>query len=177
MSNGDTDRLHFLLDTVAREGRQLLGTAGRLFATRVDATWVANLEQKPEAAERVDAFVARFGRMQDTIGDKLIPELRRRLAETPAAALDNLNRMEKLGLLGSVADWIEARNLRNRLVHEYMRDPEEFAGALNRAHQLVSLLVQTYDNLNRYAKTRFGEGLADWPPLLLQLPRESESQG
>jgi hypothetical protein len=176
VSNGDRDRLLFLLDTVAREGHQLLGTAGRLFATRVDATWVANLEHRPEEAERVDAFVARFGRMQDTIGDKLVPELRRRLAETPGAALDNLNRMEKLGLLGSVVDWIEARNLRNRLVHEYMRDPEDFAGALNRAHQLVSLLVQTYDNLNRYTKARFGEAAMDWPPLL-QPPPEPESQG
>jgi hypothetical protein len=57
--------------------------------------------------------------------------------------------MEKLGLLGSMANWVEARNLRNRRVRECMRDPEAFAGALNRAHQLVSLLVQTYDNLNR----------------------------
>lgn len=166
MNNGARDRLLFLLDTVAREGQQLLGTAGRLFATKVDATWVANLEHQPETAERVDAFVARFGRMQDTIGDKLIPELRRRLAETPAAALDNLNRMEKLGLLGSVADWVEARNLRNRLVHEYMRDPEDFAGALNRAHELVALLVKTYDSVNRYAEARFRGDIKDWPPLL-----------
>jgi hypothetical protein len=176
VSNGDRDRLLFLLDTVAREGHQLLGTSGRLFATRVDASWVANLEHQPEAAERVDAFAARFGRMQDTIGDKLIPELRRQLLETPGAALDNLSRMEKLGLLGSVVEWIEARNLRNRLVHEYMRDPEDFAGALNRAHELVSLLVQTYDNLNRYAKVRFAEAAQDWPPLL-QPPPEPESQG
>ncbi len=97
-------------------------------------------------------------------GTKLIPELWRRLLGTPGAALDNLNRMEKLGLLGSVVDWVEARNLRNRLVHEYMRDPEDFAGALNRAHQLVSLLVQTYDNLNRYAKARFGEAQRTGPP-------------
>ena len=166
MSRGDQDRLLFLLDTAAREGAQLLGTAGRLFTTTVDAAWVANLEQQPEIAERVDAFVARFGRMQDTIGDKLIPELRRRLAETPGAALDNLNRMEKLGLLASVVDWVEARNLRNRLIHEYMRDAGDFAGALNRAHQLVALLVQTYDKVNRYAKARFAESVNDWPPLL-----------
>jgi hypothetical protein len=176
VSNGDRDRLVFLLDTVAREAHQLLWTAGRLFATGIDATWVANLERQPEAAERVDAFVARFARMQDTIGDKLVPELRRQLLETPGAALDNLNRMEKLGLLASVVDWVEARNLRNRLVHEYMRDPEDFAGALNRAHRLVSMLVQTYDNLNRYAKARFGEDVKDWPPPL-QLPPEHESPG
>jgi hypothetical protein len=166
VSNGDRDRLCFLLDTVAREGAQLLGTAGRLFTTPIDAAWVAALEQQPETAERVDAFVARFGRMQDTLGDKLIPELRRRLAETPGAALDNLNRMEKLGLLSSVVDWVEARNLRNRWVHEYLRNPEDVAGALQRAHQLVPLLVDTYERVNRYAEARFREGAKDWPPLL-----------
>ena len=40
---------------------------------------------------------------------------------------------------------------------------EDFAGALNRARQLIALLVQTYGNLNRFARARFGEGVTDWP--------------
>ena len=163
MSDTETDRLVFLLATTEREGLHLLGTTSRLFAVDVDAAWVAKLEDHPETAERVEAFGARFSRMQDTMSHKLIPELLRRMAETPGAALDNLNRMEKLGLLSSVVDWIEARNLRNRMVHEYMRDAEDFANALNRAHELVSLLAHTYNNLNEYAKARFGRAEDDWP--------------
>ena len=124
------------------------------------------MEGDPETAERVDAFGARFARMQDTIGDKLVPELLRRMAETPAAALDNLNRMEKLGLLVSVVDWVEARNLRNRLVHDYMRDAEDFVNALNRAHELVTLLAETYNKINAYVRVRFGQNREDWPPEL-----------
>lgn len=168
MSESDATRLVFLLETAGKEGQHLLGTTDRLFAQSIDAAWVEDLERRPELAERVDAFVARFGRMQDALGDKLVPELLRQLQETPGAALDNLNRMEKLGLLVSVIDWVEARNLRNRLVHEYMRDAGEFAGALNRAHQLVSLLVNTYNRLNKYARTRFGGMARTWPPLLVQ---------
>jgi len=163
LSRTDQDRLRFLLETTEREGRHLLGTAGRLFRENVDAAWVARLDGDPETAERVDAFGARFARMQDTIGDKLVPELLRRMAETPGAALDNLNRMEKLGLLDSVVAWVEARNLRNRLIHEYMRDAQDFADALNRAHELVPLLVQTYNNLSAYARARFGQAAEDWP--------------
>ncbi len=48
--------------------------------------------------------------MNDTETDRLVF-----LMETPGAALDNLNRMEKLGLLSSVVEWVEARNLRNRM--------------------------------------------------------------
>lgn len=164
--HADTGRLLCLLDTVEREGRHLLQTTERLFRGRIDAAWVSALEDNPELAERVDAFAARFGRMQDTIGDRLVPELLRQLLEAPGAALDNLNRMEKLGLLSSVTDWMEARNLRNRLVHEYMRDPEEFAAALCRARELVSVLVDTYNAIHKYAQQRLADSESDWPASL-----------
>lgn len=175
MTNGSEPvRLVFLLDTVWREGRHLQMTTERLFSQRIDEAWVAKLGENVELAERLDAFTARFGRMQDTLGDKLIPELRRMLLENPGAALDNLNRMEKLGLLSSVLDWVEARNLRNRLVHEYLRDEQEFAGALNRAGLLVPLLVDTYNRLNRYSAERWAASSENWPPLLGTSPAPSE---
>lgn len=120
----DTHRLHFLLETVEREGRHLVFTSRRLLGQPIDSDWVEALQDNPDLAERLDAFVARFAHMQDTIGDRVIPQLRKCMLETPEAAFDNLNRMEKLGLLSSVTDWVEARNLRNRLIHEYMRDPQ-----------------------------------------------------
>jgi len=160
----------FLLETVCREGEHLLGTDGRLFRQSIDAAWVEALQAQPELAERVDAFVARFGLMQDTIGDKLIPELRRQMLETPQSALDNLNRMEKLGLMASTLDWVEARNLRNRLVHECQRDALEFASALLRAHELVGLLVDTYNRLRAYAVGHF---LMDAEGLPVALPLRS----
>ncbi|MFW5453675.1 hypothetical protein [Thioalkalivibrio sulfidiphilus] len=155
MSRPDEPRLHFLMDTVAREGRHLIGTTGRLFSQVIDKAWIENLDNEPELAERLDAFVARFGRMQDTLGEKLVPELMRHMQETPGAVLDNLNRMEKLGLLKSALDWVEARNLRNRLVHEYMRDPAEFAQALQRARERVALLVDTYNRILDYVLGHF----------------------
>jgi hypothetical protein len=40
-----------------------------------------------ELAERTDAFVARFGRLQDTLADKLLPTLLDCLAEPVDAAI------------------------------------------------------------------------------------------
>jgi hypothetical protein len=85
----DIEGFRWLLDTARREAERLLDTTHRLFRDEIDAAWVDALEQSPELAERVDAFGARFGRLQDGIGHKLIPELRRLLLEPPAAALDN----------------------------------------------------------------------------------------
>lgn len=162
----EIERFRWLLDTVRREAEHLLGTTRRLFRDDIDAAWVDALARSPLLAERLDAFGARFGRLQDSIGHKLIPQLRRLLLEPPAAALDNLNRMEKLGLLASVDDWVEARNLRNRLVHEYLRDSGEFAAALNRARELVPLLTGTYNRINRYGRERFAGAGGAWPPLV-----------
>lgn len=157
-------RLLALLKIVRREGALLQKTDARLFTAELDAAWVARLENDDDLAERLDAFVSRFGRMQDTVGDKLIPALLRLMAEKTGSALDNLNRAEKLGLLPSVEHWLNARNLRNKLIHEYVSDPEEFAAALNKAHEMVSLLVTVYNSINRYASPRISA--AEWPELL-----------
>jgi len=148
-------RLEYLLVVAGKEVKYLEQTTQRLSVEKIDMDWVAQLDAKPELAERIDAFVARFGRLQDNLGDKLIPEFLRQMLETPKTAIDNLNRMEKLGLLTSVLDWVEARNLRNRLVHEYVDDNQEFAESINRAIELVELLVDTHKLLSSYASEHF----------------------
>jgi uncharacterized protein with HEPN domain len=151
MTGVNVERLHFLLKVAGKETAHLLETTKRLSQENINKIWVEQLEKKPDLAERIDAFVARFGRLQDHLGDKLTPELLRQMLEVPSSAIDNLNKMEKLGLLSSMLDWVEARNLRNRLVHEYVEDPEEFASAINRAIALVPLLVETSKNFTEYA--------------------------
>ena len=153
-----------LLEIVRREGELLLKTDVRLFTSTIDANWVRQLEYDDDLSERLDAFVSRFGRMQDTLGDKLLPSLLRLLAEKPGSALDNLNKAEKLGLLASVIQWLDVRNLRNKLIHEYMQDAEEFALALNQAHVEVALLIATYNAINQFAQSRVES--AAWPRIL-----------
>ncbi|MCE2689447.1 MAG: hypothetical protein LW862_06330, partial [Rubrivivax sp.] len=63
---------------VRREAEYLAQTDGRLFGQVFDAERARTLPLTPELAERVDAFVARFGRLQDTLADKLLPALLRR---------------------------------------------------------------------------------------------------
>ena len=65
--------------------------------------------------------------------DKLIPAVLDAAGEPVAAAIDNLGRMERLSLIHSADAWLEMRRLRNRLVHEYIEQPEDLAPALERA--------------------------------------------
>ena len=134
-------KLRFLADTVMAEAEHLQTTDGRLFAVAMTPERATTLRTDIDLAERTDAFVARFGRLQDTVADKLLPALLDWLAEPVGPAIDNLNKAERLGWIESVEAWIEVRRLRNRMIYEYVRDPAELAAALMAAHAAVPLLV------------------------------------
>jgi hypothetical protein len=142
-------RLRFLAETVTAEARQLRTTDARLFGEPMTSERAAALRHDIDLSERADAFVARFGRLQDTLGDKLLPELLQWLAEPVGPAIDNLNRAERLGWIGSVEQWLMVRRLRNRMIHEYVRDDAELAAALSAAHAAVPLLDATTTAMTR----------------------------
>lgn len=139
------------LEVVMREGSHLAYSVGRLYTMHIDETWVRDLDRNPEVAERLEAFVSRFGRMQDTIADKLLPRWLLALAETPGSQIEILNRAERLGVVESVERWLEARKLRNRLIHEYMEDPVLFSEDIALARDYSSMLLETYNNVCEYA--------------------------
>ena len=136
-----TERLLFLSRVVQKEAAYLRDTDERLFAESFSPERVALFADMPELAERVEAFVSRFGRLQDTLGDKLLPALLAALGETPGAAIDNLDRAEKLGWVDSADAWRAMRKLRNLMVHEYVEDPVILASALQSGHAFVPALM------------------------------------
>lgn len=139
-----------------REVHHLATTDARLFGEPFTLQRAEALRDDVDLSERVDAFVSRFVRLQDTLADKLLPELLRQLAEPTGSAIDNLDRAERLGLVASVDRWLEARRLRNRMVYEYVRDFMELATALNAGHQYVPLLTGAATASNALVVQRFG---------------------
>lgn len=134
-------RLQFLARVVEKETRHLILTNERLFTVPLTTDRVAELDAAPDLAERVDAFVSRFGRLQDSLGDKLLPLLLTALGEKTGAVIDNLDRAERLGLIPSADQWTEIRKLRNQMVHDYVEDPRVLADAMEAAHSFVAVLV------------------------------------
>ena len=59
------------LNLAKKEATHLAYTHRTLYAQHMDLEWVRNLSQRDDLAEKIDAFVSRFGRLQDHIGDKL----------------------------------------------------------------------------------------------------------
>lgn len=124
-----------------KEASHLRYTQSTLFDESIDAVWVNELEQNEERAEKIDAFVSRFGRLQDFIGEKLIPRFAALLGENPKSLLDMLAFAEKMDWLESAEKFIAARKLRNLLVHEYMIDSQLFLQTLLSANAATDMLL------------------------------------
>ncbi len=155
-------RLAFLIRVVGRESDHLALTDQRFFAVPFDVARAECLSADPDLAEWVEAFVSRFARLQGTLEDKLIPVLLAALGARPGAAIDNLDRAERLGFLQSVDQWMAMRQLRNQMVHEYVEDPMILAGALQSAHTFAPSLLSAVGAI-RDEVARCGCLMADGP--------------
>lgn len=147
LESGIALRLKFLARVVRKECQHLATTDQRLFGKSFTLEQAARLESDLDLAERVEAFVGRFGRLQDTVGDKLLPLLLDALGEKTSAVIDNLDRAERLGLIESADEWITIRNLRNQMVHEYVEDPVVLTSALQTGHAFVPALVSAANKM------------------------------
>ena len=80
----------------------------------------AQLEADPGLRRLTDQILYRFSKLQDTMGERLIPATLGWLQEPHEAwpMRDRLDRLEKLGYL-DVDPWLQWRDVRNRLAHEY----------------------------------------------------------
>lgn len=147
-------RLQFLARVATRQSRHLELTDQRVFAQPFTLARAETLESDIELADRVEAFASRFARLQDTLGDKLIPALLHALGEPVGPALDNLDRAERFGWISAVDDWMAARQWRNQMVHEYIEDLAILADALQAGHESVPMLIKAAKALRTQLQKR-----------------------
>ena len=140
------------LRIVQRESVHLDYSRRKLEAMVLTAEKLEKLDQDPEVAEAIEAFASRFGRMQDTMAAKLFPRFLEAQAERAGTQLETLNRLEKLGLIESVERWLEARALRNRLIHEYVENMEKFKRDLDLAQSYTLMFVASHQRILEYGR-------------------------
>ena len=113
VQEGQWTRLQFFSRVTQKECLYLQVTNQRLFADPLTIEGLRVIARDPLLSEQIDAFVGRFGRLQDNLGDKLLPQLLDAMAEKTGAVIENLDRAEKLGWIDSADAWLEMRKLRN----------------------------------------------------------------
>lgn len=137
-------------ETHQRRMRWAMKTAERIFPLTAETLSVLD----DETVAVVDQFINRFAKLQDAMGSKLLPallELTKEPGDYPAY-LDKLDRLEKIGALPSVDEWLELREMRNAFAHDYPEDSELQAATLNRAFAAARRLMEIFIHVKRYAE-------------------------
>ncbi|RLA22762.1 MAG: hypothetical protein DRQ62_07420 [Gammaproteobacteria bacterium] len=150
LSPGNEDKLErliFLSRVVKKEIYHLNYSAEKVFKDVFTEQRAKRLADDEVLAEQVEAFTSRFCRLQDTIGDKLLPAWLEALGETTRVAIDNLDKAEKIGVLPSVEKWLELRQLRNQMIHEYIEDLTILADALQSAYIHLGFIVDVGESI------------------------------
>ncbi len=146
-----------LWQLVEKERQHLADVEQRFFEGQSTLTlaWLQAKLHTSIGIDQLESFAAKFARLQDTLGDKVLPLFLQLAAEPLGTAIENLNRAEKLGLVSSTHQWLAARQLRNFLIHEYIDDLQRLLEALQQAQMMVPMLQETVRSI-RKASMRIG---------------------
>jgi hypothetical protein len=149
----DLIRLEQLLRLVAKEDYHLRAVRDRFVPQgfQIDINWLESTLAEDIGVDRLESFSGKFARMQDTVIDKLLPQLLKVAGESPMAAIDNLNRAERLGFITDADSWLQMRRLRNRLVHEYFETLDEMIPAIKQAASFTDELSSAAKTMTEYA--------------------------
>ena len=111
-----------------------------------------DLFEDEEKVKTVDAFIFRFIKLQDFMGDRLFRQLLETLGEykDSMSLLDVLDRMEKLMLMPNSDDWMEYRKVRNKLTHEYSNNKSEIIEGLKLAFLYFIEIEKILYNIENY---------------------------
>lgn len=112
---------------------------------RLPAPDIAAMEQDSALRRLTDQILYRFTKLQDTLGERLVPATLGWLREAHEGRpmRDRLDRLEKLGFL-DVEAWLQWRDVRNRLAHEYPDHPALRFNAVLATIGAAQDMVDTY---------------------------------
>ena len=100
----------------------------------------------------IDAFLFRFIKLQDFMGDKLFKALLIRIGDykDTMSLLDMADRLEKMGLIDSADSWLEFRQVRNQLTHEYPGNTKELIDGIQLALKHFNRIETVLFNIKSY---------------------------
>lgn len=99
----------------------------------------------------LDMITTRFGKLQDIIGSKIFPLILDVLGENDALSFrDKLNRLEKLNIINNASWWMNVREIRNQITHDYPDNYDLLSMNFNKLIPFVKQLLVIWEDLKKY---------------------------
>lgn len=121
----------------------------------IEESWLnPQLLEDKEKIKTIDAFMFRFIKLQDFMGDKLFKFLLNSLGEYKdnMSLIDVLDKMERLDLINDGEQWLIFRKFMNKLTHEYPNNKQETINgiglALKHFKQIETILQKISSYIN-----------------------------
>ncbi|MBF0219308.1 MAG: hypothetical protein HQL49_07240 [Gammaproteobacteria bacterium] len=124
-----------------------------LQSQKVTTAWLGDYSNQ----RVVNSFLFNYIKIQDKFGASLYRRLLFSLREIDNEKLpmiDILNRLEKLGIIESVAAWDRLREIRNVIAHEYPSDSEERLENIALAMRGFEQLKSLFAHIKQYARLK-----------------------
>ncbi|MBC8321344.1 MAG: hypothetical protein H8E34_11525 [Bacteroidetes bacterium] len=115
-------------------------------------------ELSGEQISYTDQLIYRFSKLQDTIGNKLFPIILEGLQEDieNLPFIDLLSKIEKLGLIDTINQWLILREIRNIVTHEYPFQIDQLIDGLNQLNEQLVIISKIWNTTKIYSEKRFG---------------------
>lgn len=109
--------------------------------------------------QAIDQYLYRFSKLQDTIGQKIfkmIIEIYEMQSEI-LPFIDILNKLEKLDFLDNKKEWLNLREKRNKIAHQYDDEPYEMTEAINDILNQKEILKSIYLKIKQKSESFLNE--------------------
>jgi len=104
-----------------------------------------------ESVKTIDTFIYRFSKIQDYMGEKLFPVVLGMLGEYQSSMSfkDILNKLERLELIQSARQWVNFREIKNTLAHEYPDNENEIIEGIKLAVNAYAEIKNIYATIKK----------------------------
>ena len=114
----------------------------------IDITTLENLSEQEQ--DKLDILAFRFSKLQDLLGDKIFRNILEYSGfNVQQSFVKLLSELEKEGIL-DLNRWIELRNARNKIAHEYPDNEDNLTSYINFIYKNSDYLVELTNRLERY---------------------------
>ena len=101
----------------------------------------------------LDMMTTRFSKLQDLIGSKIFTLILDILGEDAPSLRDKLNKLEKLGIIEDAHWWMEMREIRNQVTHDYPDNYDILSSHFNQMLPFVDELIIFWAQLKEFINT------------------------
>ncbi len=107
-----------------------------------------------EELESFDSLTSRFARLSDLLIQKIFKMIEKADLEIEGGIRDSINKAEKKGLITDADTFIEIRELRNTIAHEYI--PETYKEIFVKVMEYAPVLLNSVEKVKIFCKEKYG---------------------